>query len=1339
MAAPLRLAAKVTLDTTGVPAGAQATKAAIATIGDEGTRSAIKLQKLIDAQLGIAQPAANMNSRAADMAAYGAELDRQTAKFVPLVAAQQKYRDQLERIEQARRIGAISASQAIDLKLKERNAYEALASSMERVAISQKRAIEGAVARITVTPDRGADIAAYGDKLDGLRARYNPLFAVVTSYKSALTDIREAHKVGAISADEMTAAISRQRQATLASIDAIKGRDNQRGGGSDAAGQFRRQNLTYQLFDIGQTAYMGMNPAMIFAQQGPQILQLYAGQGGVNAAVKDFGTIASGAARLVTPLTASIAGLAAVTLTGLAAWNSYLTSTKEVETAASGLGRAVAGSSAEMEAAARAGASAAGISVSSARSMQAQFLSTGRIGSENFEALIAVSKEFGATIGLDAASAGQALAEMFADPAKAAETLYRQYGLIDAATARQAINLAQQNRASEAQAVLLDALPDRLASAAEATTALGRAWNTVSTAASNAYDAIGGAVDRVFSGPSLDEQIADLEASLARTPRPGQRGRSNGLAQRQELEALIAQREIRDREAAQRREEAERIRLSVAATTIAEASPANAGALRIQTLRNDIEAMQRGNTGEGEQRDQVNTAIEAKTRVLDALINRQARSAELDQLDIQIQTERNPIIRADLEARRVRLTMAEQEVSTAKIAEEAEKARNRVIAESVAGARLQASDLTTEVEVRKSLNAQVAAGTITSSQAQTMLEAELQLRPLIAAAASAEGAAKQQLLAVIDQLRAGYAGMAEAQKDASAASIIRNQQTDLETLRAELALIGQSEAVRRRSLALLQAEQQIRREGIASTSAAATEIRTNEIRIANERLELERATDAWDAYRSAGESAIDGVVDALSKGDIDGALESIASEISKTALELAVSNPLKNSLLGTNYGTVADLFAGQGAGATAMGSSLSSMAVTAGTVIVNGGVSSGLGGAVGSNTAANTNVAGGYSGLAATGAMGIPGSAVDRAMGMLGATETGSRGAVNSFLKAGGVDIDAATTAWCAGFVNSALKQVGVDGSGSLLANSFQNWGKLVDPTSVLKGDVLLKTNGLGADAVGGHVGLATGASRMLGGERQLQMLSGNSGNAVSLDWINASELQVRRATEAAASMQGLATNATNATQGLGVFGNGLGQMASGLGAFGQQVANIAAGGGASSGGGLFGSLLGGIGKLSGGISPSSALLAPNTTFGSFLVNGYSDGGWTGRGGKYEPAGVVHRGEIVWSQQDIARWGGPSVVESLRLADRGYANGGIVGGSANDNRFGFGAPSFQIINNTSTPMTGEVEETGTDERGRRQYRMVVSDAVSDGISAPGGQARKAMSQTYGLRPRGIGL
>lgn len=70
---------------------------------------------------------------------------------------------------------------------------------------------------------------------------------------------------------------------------------------------------------------------------------------------------------------------------------------------------------------------------------------------------------------------------------------------------------------------------------------------------------------------------------------------------------------------------------------------------------------------------------------------------------------------------------------------------------------------------------------------------------------------------------------------------------------------------------------------------------------------------------------------------------------------------------------------------------------------------------------------------------------------------------------------------------------------------------------------------------------------------------------------------------------------------------------------------------------------------------------------------GYAEGGYTGPGGKYQPAGVVHKGEGVLTQEEIAKLGGPSGFFALRQAIEdgamrqriygwaGYADGGLVG------------------------------------------------------------------------------
>ncbi|MCL5767341.1 hypothetical protein [Acinetobacter sp. ANC5681] len=58
-------------------------------------------------------------------------------------------------------------------------------------------------------------------------------------------------------------------------------------------------------------------------------------------------------------------------------------------------------------------------------------------------------------------------------------------------------------------------------------------------------------------------------------------------------------------------------------------------------------------------------------------------------------------------------------------------------------------------------------------------------------------------------------------------------------------------------------------------------------------------------------------------------------------------------------------------------------------------------------------------------------------------------------------------------------------------------------------------------------------------------------------------------------------------------------------------------------------------------------------------MQGFANGGYTGAGGKYDPAGIVHKGEVVFSQADVARLGGVGNVEAMRTG-KGFADGGVV-------------------------------------------------------------------------------
>ncbi|MFN3663088.1 hypothetical protein [Yoonia sp.] len=64
---------------------------------------------------------------------------------------------------------------------------------------------------------------------------------------------------------------------------------------------------------------------------------------------------------------------------------------------------------------------------------------------------------------------------------------------------------------------------------------------------------------------------------------------------------------------------------------------------------------------------------------------------------------------------------------------------------------------------------------------------------------------------------------------------------------------------------------------------------------------------------------------------------------------------------------------------------------------------------------------------------------------------------------------------------------------------------------------------------------------------------------------------------------------------------------------------------------------------------------------GKFL--GYAEGGFTGPGGKYEPAGLVHKGEFVVSKAATSRLGVGNLQAMHSAALKGYSAGGYVGGA----------------------------------------------------------------------------
>lgn len=123
---------------------------------------------------------------------------------------------------------------------------------------------------------------------------------------------------------------------------------------------------------------------------------------------------------------------------------------------------------------------------------------------------------------------------------------------------------------------------------------------------------------------------------------------------------------------------------------------------------------------------------------------------------------------------------------------------------------------------------------------------------------------------------------------------------------------------------------------------------------------------------------------------------------------------------------------------------------------------------------------------------------------------------------------------------------------------------------------------------------------------------------------------------------------------------------------------------------------------------------------------GYSTGGYTGAGGVNTPAGIVHKGEVVFNQRDVARFGGWRVLDKIRKAgltalgsilpsstpEPRPALAGAVPVAADFNRGGGGGMNINITINGGSSSAAEIASEV-----RRQIEQITANAARRARSA----------------------
>ncbi len=711
-----------------------------------------------------------------------------------------------------------------------------VAAAAKEQAEAEKRAKEAAQRGIggtgsPISPVPGpAPSPALGNvppvDLEALKQRYVPIYAAQKAYEAELEGISKAEQAGALTAAEAAAAQGRLRAGYDRTTESLRRADAALSG---TTGQMKLQGheariLAMQANDTFQSLALGMSPLQVLLQQGPQVVDILGGWGRTMQFLRQS----------LTGMRVLMGGTAAAVIAGAMAWDQYLTSTKAVEIAAAGRGAALGVTAGQLNRTAALGADQANLSIGDSRTLVAQLASSGQIGPQNLEGVLGISSDFAVTMGVEADAVGGKLIEMFAKPGEAAENLRKTNFGIRADTVEQIQLLEAQNRKFEAQAVLLAALEERMVDAGKAQSAIGRGWGAVKRGLSNAFDAGGSLLDETYETGNLAQVLNPNPMGMAEAAFDIYGSRRDA--------AVAASQE--DRAAAAKAPILEANRQGEMALSLAQKASTNATHLKIDALQAEVVAMTAGQAAADlstRQRELITSAIEGQANALDALVNRHQRALGMAQLDLQIATERNPMRRAELISLQAMNRAYNEGADAQKLWDTKAEARAAAVNEIIAGTANQAAAMMEEASAREQLNALVAQGAVSSADASGWLERELALRPLLAAAATAEGKDKARLEEEIRKLIAGYDALNAARRQEMVDADGKAADGRIAQLRLEASLIGQSAAARTRALAVAEAERRMRTIGIEDMKdPRVVEARKKALDEANAQIERDR-------------------------------------------------------------------------------------------------------------------------------------------------------------------------------------------------------------------------------------------------------------------------------------------------------------------------------------------------------------------------------------------------------------------------------------------------------------------------------------------------------------------
>lgn len=622
------------------------------------------------------------------------------------------------------------------------------------------------------------------EALDEVRASFNPLFAASKRYEMELDRIAAAERAGAISALE--AAQARQRAATIIAPAGQGGSMGPRG-----PNNFNTANIAAQFNDIAVTSAMGMSPVQIALQQGTQLSQVFNQMGDGKEVL---GGLRAGFLSMVNPVSLATIGIIAFGAAGLQWLGSLRTETKGLEEALTGLEGSVdafANSSERARMTSSALRAEFGGVSDMARRLLGDMAELDRLQANRdiASSISAMSRNFGVQLDDYAVPGASQLKSIFGASGFDRDEMGMIFGL------ESAVKWANDAKGIEQKIRAVETLKDRWIETSDAMADTGDTQRM-----EGGLRQIGQILDLLAQQQALENNDAGKEAAgqmtrerqrqveLARTElRFGRDSAEFRAIEAQHAQAAVAER-IEALGLTQADIEARRLLAAVSAEFAlreALAAKARQDAQDTYLLRQSdqiaaiqLETRLLGATTAERQRAKTlaEAEIEIRERELglleaaavrrsaiaradaDAALARQRSIRDLqvrsstDILDLQIGAARDPLSRANLQGQQeyARQIAAGAEADLA--AANAAQVRAKSLAEALQASQGQAAAMTEEVSIRQRVSLQVAQGLVPAAEANRLIREELELRPLVAAAAKAEGDEKRALTEVIENL-----------------------------------------------------------------------------------------------------------------------------------------------------------------------------------------------------------------------------------------------------------------------------------------------------------------------------------------------------------------------------------------------------------------------------------------------------------------------------------------------------------------------------------------------------------------------------------------------------------